>query len=157
MGLTDQPGDWRGRGAAVRYSALVGVAAMLAAIGIGTVMVIRDGDSLSPTSASALQLSTDPPGPKVPLSDAQIIGLLNTPADLGRLSDARRRASCLNGLGYPGSGQVLGAQQVEIDGTAAVLIVLPGDTRDTVNALAVRPNCSSIDTGLLADTLVRRP
>jgi hypothetical protein len=145
------------RGWAVRYSALVGVAAVLAAIGIGTIMLVRAGDTMSPFSASALRLTTDPPGPTVPLSDAEIIGLLTTPADLGTLGDARRRASCLNGLGYPGSGAVLGGQQVQINGSPAVLLVLPGDTRDTVNALAVRPNCSSIDTGLLADTLIRRP
>ena len=37
------------------------------------------------------------------------------------------------------------------------LLILPGDTPGTAAALAVRPNCSSADTGLLADTTIRRP
>jgi hypothetical protein len=52
---------------------------------------------------------------------------------------------------------VLGARRVDINGMPAVVLVLPGDTPDTVAALAVRPNCSSVDTGLLADTRIRRP
>ena len=93
----------------------------------------------------------------VPLSDAEIVGLLTTPPDLGALDDARRRSSCLSGLGYPASDAVLGARRVDINGMPAVVLVLPGDTPDTVAALAVRPNCSSADTVLLADTRIRRP
>ena len=93
----------------------------------------------------------------VPLSDDEIVGLIGRAPDLGVLADPRRRSSCLNGLGYSGTDAVLGAQQVEIDGVPAVVLVLPGDTPDTVAALAVRPNCSSADTGLLADTRIRRP
>jgi hypothetical protein len=38
-----------------------------------------------------------------------------------------------------------------------VLLVLPGDTPRELVALAVAPNCSSADTGLIADTMVDRP
>ena len=76
---------------------------------------------------------------------------------IAALADARRRASCLSGLGYPASNALLGAWQVEINGAPAVVLVLPGDAPDTVTALAVRQSCSSADTGLLADTQIRRP
>jgi hypothetical protein len=135
----------------VRLSAVVGVAAAGAAVVVGSVMVARP-DVTGRTSAQHLA-----DGPSVPLSDAQILDLLRRPPELGALADSRRRASCLSGLGYSGSTAVLGAQPVDIDGSAAVLLILPGDARDTLAALAVRPNCSSADTGLLADTQVRRP
>jgi hypothetical protein len=128
--------------------------AALTATGLGTVMLFRSTGS-PPTTAQ--HLPAEPPSVTVPLSDAQIVGLLTRPPDLGTLDDARRRASCLSGLGYPGSDTVLGARRVDVNGTPAVVLVLPGDTPDTVTALAVRPNCSSADTGLLADTRIRRP
>ncbi|HUL98042.1 MAG TPA: hypothetical protein VLU24_01115 [Mycobacterium sp.] len=145
------------RALAVRVSATVGVAAALTAAGIGTVMLLRAGSSVPPTASSAKHLTTEPPAPTVPLSDDEIIGLLDRTPDLGALGDARRRSSCLSGLGYPGRDVVLGGQQVDVNGEPAVLLVLPGDTPESVVALAVRPNCSSADTGLLADTQIRRP
>jgi hypothetical protein len=140
----------RPRWPAARVGAVVGVAAGVAAVVLGSVMVAR-----SETARTSTQdLST---GPTVPLSDAEILDLLKHSPELGTLGDPRRRASCLSGLGYSGSTAVLGAQPVKIGGSAAVLLVLPGDGRDTLAALAVRPNCSSADTGLLADTQIRRP
>lgn len=139
---------------AVRLGAAVGVVAALAAAGVGTVMLLRSGGSPSAAGSAAKHL---PAEVTVPLSDAEIVGLLTRPPDLGALDDARRRSSCLSGLGYPGSDAVLGARRVDINGMPAVVLVLPGDTPDTVAALAVRPNCSSADTGLLADTRIRRP
>lgn len=139
---------------AVRLGAAVGVLAALTAAGLGTVMLLRSGGS--PASA-ARHLPADPPPVTMPLSDAEIVGLLTRAPDLGSLDAVRRRASCLSGLGYPASDAVLGARRVDVDGTPAVVLVLPGDTPDTVAAFAVRPNCSSADTGLLADTRIRRP
>ena len=139
---------------AVRVSAAIGTAAMVAAAGLGTVMLARS-DSSS-TSRSAQHLGTAPPPVTVPLSDDEILGLLDRSPDLGPLADTRRRSSCLSGLGYS-ADSVLGAQQVDVDGAPAVLLALPGDTPDTVLALAVRANCSAADTGLLADTSIRRP
>lgn len=130
----------------------VGVVATLTAAGLGTVMLVRSGGSGPATGSSAQQ----PPPATVPLSAAEIVDLLTRPPDLGPLGDARRRSSCLSGLGYPARDALLGARQVDINGAPAVVLVLPGDTPDTVAALAVRPNCSSADTGLIADTQIRR-
>ena len=93
----------------------------------------------------------------LPLSDQQILALLDTEPNFGPLTDRQHRASCLTGLGYPADARVLGARPVEIGGRPAVLLVLPGDTPGTVTALAVSPSCSSLDTGLLADRIVKRP
>ena len=70
---------------------------------------------------------------------------------------ARRRASCLSGLGYPASTRVLGARPVEINARPGVLLVLPGDTPNNLAVFAVALNCSAADTGLLANTQVPRP
>jgi len=134
---------------AARFAAVLGVAAALTAAGLGTAMLLRADE---PTSAGG-----QPPPAAVPLSDAEIVGLLTRAPDLGTLADPRRRSSCLSGLGYPAGAAVLGGRQVDINGTPTVVLVLPGDTPDTLAALAVRPNCSSADTGLLADTQIRRP
>ena len=145
------------RGRAVRLGAAAGCAAALVAATVGTVMLLRSGPSPAAPGTAAQHLPADPPLVTVPLSDAELVGLLTAPPDLGALDDARRRSSCLSGLGYPAADAVLGARRVDINGTPAVVLVLPGDTPDTVAALAVRPNCSSADTGLLADTRIRRP
>jgi hypothetical protein len=135
----------------------VGVLAALTAAGLGTVMLLRPGGSGPATGSSAEQPSTGPPPAAVPLSAAEIVGLLTRPPDLGAQGEPRRRLSCLSGLGYPASDALLGGRQVNINGAPAVVLVLPGDAPDTVAALAVRPNCSSADTGLIADTQIRRP
>ena len=125
--------------------------AALTVAGLGTAMLLRSGASGPATGSSA-----QPPPATVPLSAAEIVGLLTRPPDLGVLGDARRRSSCLSGLGYAASAALLGGRQVDINGAPAVVLVLPGDTPDSVAALAVRPNCSSADTGLIADTQIRR-
>jgi hypothetical protein len=132
------------------------VVATLTAAGLGTVMLVRSGGSGPATGSSTQQPSTPPAPATVPLSAAEIVGLLTRPPDLGPLGDARRRSSCLSGLGYPAPDALLGGRQVDINGAPAVVLVLPGDTPDSVAALAVRPNCSSADTGLIADTQIRR-
>ncbi len=139
------------RGRAARLGAVAGLLAALVATGLGTAMLLRSG------TPAAAHLPADPPPVTVPLSDTEIAALLTRPPDFGALGDARRRASCLSGLGYPAADAVLGSRLVDINGSPAVVLVLPGDTPDTVAALAVRPNCSSADTGLLADTRIRRP
>jgi len=93
----------------------------------------------------------------IPLTDQQILALLDDRPDFGALADPHRRASCLTGLGYPADARVLGARPVEIGGRPAVLLLLPADAPGAVSALAVAPTCSSVDTGLSADRIVRRP
>ena len=137
-------------------AAVAGVAAALAAVGVGTAaLMMTPAPAPTPTTAQHITVSARPT--VIPLSAAQILGLLDRTPDFGALSDAARRSSCLSGLGYPVSTQVLGAQPIDINGRPGVLLVLPGDTPDVLTAVAVGPNCSSADTGLLADTVVRRP
>jgi hypothetical protein len=73
------------------------------------------------------------------------------------LADPQRRASCLSGLGYSASAPVLGAQPVQLGDRPGVLLVLGGASPKDLIALVVQPNCSSVDTGLIADTQIPRP
>jgi hypothetical protein len=52
---------------------------------------------------------------------------------------------------------VLGARPIEINTRPGVLLVLPGGAPDDLAVFAVALNCSSADTGLLANTQVPRP
>jgi hypothetical protein len=135
---------------AVRLGAVLGAGAAVVAVAVGVVNVV------SSDAGSASQHSSVAPSATIPLSDAEILTLLALPPDLGPLGDLRRRASCLSGLGYPGSTAVLGGRQLVVLGQPAVLLVLADDATSVV-ALAVRPNCSAVDTGMLAQTQIRRP
>jgi hypothetical protein len=108
-----------------------------------------------PTTIEHITVSRPPL--TIPLSDQQILALLDHEPDFGPLTDPRRRASCLSGLGYPASARVLGARPIEIAGHPAVLLVLPGDAPGDVKAVAVAPTCSAANTGLSADRIVTRP
>lgn len=138
-------------------AAVAGVAAVIAGIGVGTAALLAR-PAPTPSAPTTVQHITVPPRATViPLLPPQILGLLDRAPDYGALSDTARRESCLQGLGYPASTRVLGAQPIEVNGLPAVLLVLPGDTPDALLAVAVAPTCSSADTGLQADTVVRRP
>ena len=151
--------DHRVRHPAVTAGAVAGIAAALTTDGIGAAMAIHAPSHLPApaTRLTAERITVATPAPTVPLSAPQIVGLLKQRPELGVFSDARRRASCLNGLGYPASATVLGGKPVNINGRAAVLLVLAGDTPRALAALVVPPNCSSADTGLIADTQIPRP
>jgi hypothetical protein len=139
---------------------VLGVCAVVAAIGVGTAaLVTAPGPAPSaPTTAEHLTVSMPPL--VIPLSQAEIAGLIGHTPDFGPLGgallDPSRRASCLSGLGYRASTQVLGARPIEINNRSAVVLVLPGDTPDNLAAFAVAPNCSAADTGLLASTQIPR-
>jgi len=135
-------------------AALVGAAALITAIGIGTAALLR---SPAPTRSTVTSANTIAVAPKIPLSDRDLAALVDRSPDFGPLADPKRRAACLSGLGYPGSLQVLGAEQLRVDGRPAVVLVLPGERSGELVALAVAPSCSAVDTGLIADTTVRRP
>lgn len=141
-----------------RLAATAGIAAAVAAIGLGTASLLKlpapapdIGPTLQPITVSAA------PTIAIPLSVPELLALLEQAPDFGPLSDPQRRASCLAGLGYSASTTVLGAQPIAAGGQPGVLLMLPGSETDTVLALVVAPNCSSADTGLFADTTVRRP
>lgn len=135
---------------------VAGVCAVLAAVGVGTVALISAPEPAPSTPATAQHITVSTPPMTIPLSQAEILGLLNRGPDYGPLGDPARRASCLSGLGYPASTQVLGARPVDINARPGVLLVLPGDTPDNLAVFAVALNCSAADTGLLANTQVPR-
>jgi hypothetical protein len=142
----------------VRLAATVaGVGAVLAAIGMGTAALINAPRPAPSTPVTAEHITVSTPPMTIPLSQAEILGLLNQSPDYGPLSDPARRASCLSGLGYPGSTQVLGARRIEINARPGVLLVLPGELPGNLAVFAVALNCSAADTGLLANTQVPRP
>jgi hypothetical protein len=140
-----------------KVAAAAGVAAAIAAIGVGTVALVHNPAPTPSAPSTAEHITVSRPPATIPLSPAEILEMLHSRPDYGPLNDPTRRASCLTGLGYSGATEVLGARPVEVSGRPAVLLLLPGDTPDRLTVLAVAPNCSAADTGLLADTAVGRP
>ncbi|ORV18642.1 hypothetical protein [Mycobacterium celatum] len=138
-------------------AAAAGVAAVGVAVALGTAALVSEPAPTPSSQITAQHITVSRPPAAIPLSDSQILALLDHPPDYGPLGDPQRRGSCLTGLGYAASVRVLGAQPIEITGRPGVLLILPGDTPDTVAALAVAPTCSSANTGLLADRSVPRP
>jgi hypothetical protein len=149
-----RPGNL-GRPARV-VAALAGLAAAAVAVGLGTAALLRVPAPAPSAPTTAQHITVSRPPPAIPLSDQQILALLDHDPDYGPLADPQRRASCLEGLGYPTSARVLGARPLEVARRPAVLLVVPGTAPDTVAALAVAPSCSSANTGLLADRVVER-
>jgi hypothetical protein len=137
--------------------AMAGLAAVAAAIWLGTWALITAPAPTPSRPTTAEHITVSRPPMTIPLSDQQILALLDDKPDFGPLADPQRRTSCLAGLGYPANARVLGARPVQIVGRPAVLLVLPADTPGSITALAVAPTCSSVDTGLLADRHVDRP
>lgn len=148
-------GDHRARQPIARVGVVAGLGAALVAIGLGTAMVIRTPPA--PTAASPLAQHITVSAPTIPLSGEQIAGLLRQRPDYGALADPWRRASCLSGLGYPTSAAILGARPVQMGDRPGVLLVLAGDGPADLVALVVLPNCSSADTGLIAQTQIGHP
>jgi hypothetical protein len=138
-------------------AALAGLTALVAAGAVGTTMLVKR-DSLGPTVSEPTASLGTPARARgsVPLPDAQILALLDRPAELGALANPQRRASCLGGLGYPTATAVLGARPLDVMGRPGVLLLLPGDAPSRIEAVVVAPSCSSVDTGLLASTVVIR-
>ena len=139
---------------------VAGACAVLAAIGVGTAALVNAPTPMPSTQITAEHITVSTPPMAIPLSQAQLLGLLDRSPDYGPLAgplnDPARRASCLTGLGYPASTQVLGAQPIEINARPGVVLVLPGDTPDSLTVFAVALNCSAADTGLLASTQIPR-
>ncbi|BBY39847.1 anti-sigma-M factor RsmA [Mycobacterium mantenii] len=137
-------------------AAVAGLCAVLAAIGFGTVALLHAPEPAPDTPGDVQHITVSTPPMEIPLSQHEILGLLDRSPDYGALSDPARRASCLTGLGYPASTQVLGARPVEINARPGVVLVIPGDSPHVLAVYAVSPNCSAADTGLLANTQVPR-
>lgn len=134
-----------------------GLCAAVAAIAVGTSALIGAPGPAPSTPATAEHITVSTPPVTIPLSRTQILALLDRAPLYGPFDDTSRRASCLSGLGYPASTQVLGAQPIEINARAGVLLVLSGDTPKNLAVFAVAVNCSAADTGLLASTEIPGP
>jgi hypothetical protein len=137
--------------------AATGLVAVAVAVWLGTRALITAPTSTPSRPTTINHITVSRPPATIPLSDQQILALLDDRPDFGALADPHRRASCLTGLGYPAGERVLGARPVEIGGRPAVLLLLPADAPGALSALAVAPTCSSVDTGLSADRIVHRP
>jgi hypothetical protein len=138
-------------------TAATGLAAVGAAAWLGIGALINEPTPMPSRPTTIERITVSRPPLTIPLSDQQILALLDREPDFGALADPRRRASCLAGLGYPANTPVPAARPIEIAGHPAVLLVLPGDAPGAFTALAVAPTCSSANTGLSADRIVRRP
>ncbi|OBH29401.1 hypothetical protein A9X03_09465 [Mycobacterium sp. E1715] len=136
---------------------VAGVGALLAAVGVGTAALIGAPEPAPSTGVTAEHITVSTPPMAIPLSRDEILGLLTQAPDYGPLGDPARRASCLTGLGYPASTQVLGARPAEINARPGVVLVVPGDAPRSLAVYAVALNCSAADTGLLANTEIPRP
>ena len=136
---------------------IAGVCAVLAAVGFGTVALLNAPAPTPSTSPTAELITVSTPPMVIPLSQAELLDLLNRRPDYGPLDDPTRRASCLSGLGYPASTQVMGGRPVEINARPGIVLILPADTPGNLAVFAVALNCSAADTGLLADTQILRP
>ncbi|BBZ46602.1 hypothetical protein [Mycobacterium parmense] len=138
-------------------AAVTGSCALLAAIGFGTAALLRAPQPAPSAPVTAEHITVSTPPMAVPLSPAEIVALTRHDPDYGPLHDPSRRASCLSGLGYPASAQVLGARPVAVNARPGVLLVLPGDTPQNLAVFVVSLNCNAADTGLLASTGIPRP
>ncbi|MEZ0352706.1 hypothetical protein [Mycobacterium sp. pR1184] len=136
---------------------VAGVGAALAAVGFGTTALLNEPEPAPSTPTTAMHITVSTPPMAIPLSASEIGALLGRAPDYGPLGDPSRRASCLGGLGYPASTQVLAARPIEINARPGVLLVLPADSPGELAVFAVALNCSAADTGLLASTQVPRP
>jgi hypothetical protein len=134
-----------------------GLCAVLAAIGFGTIALLHAPEPAPDTPGDIQHITLSTPPMEIPLSQSDIVGLLDRSPDYGALGDPARRASCLTGLGYPASTQVLGARPVQINARPGIVLVIPGDSPHVLAVFAVSPNCSAADTGLLANTQIPRP
>lgn len=137
--------------------AATGLTALTLAAWLGTRALLAAPAPMPSRPTTIEHITVSRPPRTIPLSDEQILALLDRPPDLGPLSDPQRRASCLAGLGYPVDTRVLGARPIDFAGHPAILLVLPADAPGAFAALAVAPTCSSASTGLSADRIVRRP
>lgn len=133
-----------------RIAGWVGIAAVVAAAGVGIPMALRTPGPLHSAPTSLQHITVAPA--RIPLPDSELAALLDRPAQLGMLADGRRRAACLAALGYPGGTAVLGATEARVSGRPAIVLVLADDGPDSYLAIAVAPTCNAADTGRLAST-----
>lgn len=134
---------------------VIGGLAALAAVGIG-ITALRETPPPTPAAgATADRITVSRPSVDFPVPRAELLALLDRPADLSGLSDPAQRAACLSALGRDASAPVLGADNVHVGGRPAILLVL-GDGSGTMTALVVAPTCNATDPGVIAETVLVR-
>lgn len=138
-----------------RAGLVVGVGALTTAIVVGVLILSRDPGPAFPTGPTASQITVERTASSAfPLSDAELRAALARPPELGPLADPHRRASCLTGLGYSPTLEVLGGRTLEVAGRPGVLLMVPADAPDQIRAVVVAPTCTAAHTGLLAETVL---
>ena len=137
--------------------AVAGIAAIVAAVAVAVPTLQGDPAPVAETLTTARSLTVTIAPAVIPMSDAELAALLDRPADLGALQQPGRLGSCLGGLGYPTSTAILGAETVDINGRASVVLLVGAENPRLITVLAVDTQCSAADTGLLADTVIPRP
>jgi len=148
---------------AQRAGLVIGSCAVATAVVLGALVLTHDPGPAFPAGPTAAQItvnrtaSSDVPASDFPLSDSELRAALSEQQDLGPLADPQRRASCLAGLGYSPTLQVLGGHAVEISGQPGVLLLVPFGTPEQIGAVVVKPSCNAADTGLLAETVLTAP
>ena len=157
MADVDEPGHAaRPPGWPRRWVAAAGLAAIVIAALVAVPALLRPPPDRAPRALTTIeQITVDPLA--IPLSATEILALLDRPADLGPLSDPRRRSACLAALGYPGGSAIRGARELTIAGRPAVLLLLDGEEPGRYAAIAVAPSCNAADSGQLTQTALRRP
>jgi hypothetical protein len=151
--------------AASVIAGVAGILAVVAAIAVGTFALVKAPAPTPSAPATAEHITVSAAPMVIPLSQAQMLALLDQKPDFGPpqgplsspLKDPSRLASCLSALGYSASTQLLGARPININARPGVLLVLPGDTPNNLAVFAVALSCSAADTGLLAETQIPRP
>lgn len=133
---------------------VVGLGAVVIGVIVGTSALGREPGPRLSSGPTASMITVRP---TFPVPEPEVVALLSTTPYYGPLSDPNQRAGCLTGLGHRPDTEVLGARPLTVDGATRVLVLLPGETADTVVALLIEPNCSRAHPGLVADTVVRRP
>ncbi|UUO02096.1 hypothetical protein M4D79_00110 [Mycolicibacterium novocastrense] len=137
---------------------VTGLAAVTAGVVIGTSMLGREPTPrFSEPGPTAERITVSQRPSAFPLTGPQLTGLLSAPPEYGPLSDPRRRAACLEGLGHAATTSILGAEAVEMAGRPAVVLLLPTRATTDVLAVAVDAGCPAAHGGLLAETVVKRP
>ncbi|ULE34728.1 hypothetical protein [Mycobacterium sp. IDR2000157661] len=136
---------------------LIGLAAALAGVVVGASMLAHGPSSRFPAGPTAHSITVSQPAAPFPLTEPDITALLTTAPAYGPLSDEARRRACLAGLGYPPATPLLGARPIAGAGPAGVVLVLPGNSPETVTALLVSPDCGAGHSGSSAETEVARP
>ncbi|MFB1293961.1 hypothetical protein ACAG24_000470 [Mycobacterium sp. pW049] len=133
---------------------LVGACALsLAAVG-GAHLLADDSPPAFPAGPTASQITVS--APAFPLSAEEVRAVLTARPDLGPLTDPRRRAACLAGLGYIPDVDVLGGRRLDVSARPAVLLVLPGHTPGAVDAVVVDAECDADTAAPLARTSLHR-